>query len=283
MANKIYKPTTPGRRLATGDAFDDITAVRPYKPLTSPLKRTGGRNAQGRISVQHRGGGHKQRYRLVDSRSELLDIPAKVETIEYDPNRSARIALVRYEGGERRYMLAPGELHVGDTVITSSHAVEIKVGNRLPLKYIPSGILVSNVELIPQRGGVLARSAGMSTQVLAKEGDWVTLKLPSGEMRKVLGACLATVGQMSFPGHRAVRLGKAGRARWLGRKPTVRGKAKNPVDHPHGGGEGGHPIGLVHPKTPWGKPALGIPTRKKHKKSNKFILSTRKGEKVDSL
>ena len=274
MPLRIYKPTSPGRRGMTGYTFEEITRTKPEKSLLRPLKRTGGRNAQGRITTRHRGGGAKRQYRVIDFKRDKIGIPARVASIEYDPNRSARIALLHYVDGEKRYMLAPVGLKVGD-VVQSGPDAEIRTGNALPLLNIPVGSLVHNIELYPGRGGQIVRSAGGSAQLMAKEGDYATLRLPSSEMRRVRITCMATLGQVGNVEHKNVKLGKAGRSRWLGRRPTVRGSAMNPRDHPHGGGEGKAPIGLPGPKTPWGKPTLGYKTRH-NKKTDKHIVRGRK-------
>lgn len=276
MGTKNYKPTTAGRRISSVDDFADITQKRPEKSLIVIKKRASGRNAQGKITVHHRGGGSKRYVRLVDFKRNKYDVPAQVKTIEYDPNRGARIALVEYEGKEKGYILAPVGLKVGDTVVSSAKGCEVKTGNRMPLSKIPTGTGVYNIELVPGKGGEIVRSAGMSASIMALDAGWAHLKLPSGEIRMVKESCLASVGRVSNPDYRGIRWGKAGRTRLRGRRPHVRGKAKNPVDHPHGGGEGSHPIGMVHPKTPTGKPALGVKTRKKGKKSNKYIIKRRK-------
>jgi len=273
MAIKVYRPTSPGQRHRTGLTFDEITRSEPERSLLRPLTHKAGRNSYGRITVRHRGGGHKRTYRVIDFKRSKLDIPARVETIEYDPNRSARIALVVYADGERRYVIAPLGLKVGDTVVSGAGA-EIRVGNALPLERIPLGMLVHNVELTAGRGGQLARSAGASAQVLAKEGEYVTLRLPSGEMRLVRQECMATIGQVGNVDHGNIKLGKAGRKRWLGFRPAVRGSAMNPNDHPNGGGEGRSPIGMPGPKTPWGQRTLGKKTRR-NKSSNKYIVRRR--------
>ncbi|PIY78551.1 MAG: 50S ribosomal protein L2 [Parcubacteria group bacterium CG_4_10_14_0_8_um_filter_35_7] len=275
MGIKIYKPNTSGRRNASVDDFKDITKKEPEKLLIRIKKRTGGRNSQGRISVRHRGGGEKKYYRLVDFKRDKFDIPAKVEAIEYDPNRSSRIALVVYRDGERRYIIAPQDLKVGDEIVSSKGRVEIKIGNRMSLENIPVGFMVYNIELVPGQGGKIVRSAGARATTMAIEGKYAQLKLPSGEVKLLPRKCMATIGEVSNPDHRHIKLGKAGRSRHLGIRPSVRGKAMNPVDHPHGGGEGHNPIGLKKPKTPWGKPALGVKTRKKKKWSNKFIIKRR--------
>ena len=273
MANRKYKPTSPARRNYTVQTFDEITSTRPYRPLTQPLKKSGGRNNTGEITMWWRGGGHKRAYRVIDFRREKFDIPAKISTIEYDPNRSARIALVTYADGEKRYILHPLGTKVGDTVL-SGEQVDILPGNALPLRHIPLGTEVHNVELRPGKGGQLARSAGASVQVVAKEGKYVTLRLPSGETRLIMPQCLATVGQVGNLDHGNIRIGKAGRQRWLGRRPHVCGNAMNPVDHPLGGGEG-HAAGGRHPVSPWGQPAKGFKTRKK-KASDRLILARKK-------
>ncbi len=262
MGLKIYKPTSPGRRGMTTLDTSGLSKKEPERSLLVPLKKKAGRNNQGRITVRHRGGGAKRMYRLIDFKRDKQGIPGKVAAIEYDPNRSAHIALIHYVDGEKRYILAPQGLEVGDVVMAGEGA-EIKPGNALPLKSIPVGTLVHNLELQPGRGGKLVRSAGSSAQVVAREERYVLVRLPSGEIRRILGECLATIGQVSNPDHNNVDLGKAGRKRWLGIRPTVRGSAMTPRDHPHGGGEGRAPIGLPYPKTPWGKPARGVKTRRK--------------------
>lgn len=278
MPVKRYKPTTPSRRRASVDAFSDVTKKKPEKSLTLPKKRTGGRNAQGKITVRHRGGGAKQRIRIIDFKRDKFDTPARVLAIEYDPNRNARIALLEHKDGERRYIIAPDGLKVGQKVVSSKKRGEPKVGNRFPLEVIPVGLTVHAVEFEPGRGAQLARAAGTGVTLMAVEGRFAQLKLPSGEIRKIPKQCLATIGQVSNPDAWIVRLGKAGRKRHQGVRPSVRGKAMNPVDHPHGGGEGGNPIGLKYPKTPWGKHALGVKTRRKHKASDKLIIK-RRGKK----
>jgi large subunit ribosomal protein L2 len=276
MGIKIYKPTTAGRRKSSVDDFSDITKKEPEKSLIVIKKEKSGRNNQGRITVRHRGGGVKRFIRIIDWRQDKYDIPATIEAIEYDPARGARIALIKYKTGEKAYIIAPLGIKVGDEIMSSLNPIEIKVGNRMPLKYIPLGLMVHNVELQPKQGAKLARGAGVGVQIMAIEDKYAHLKLPSGEIRKVSKECSATIGLVSNPDYRLVRLGKAGRKRLKGKRPEVRGKAMNPVDHPHGGGEGHCPIGLKHPKTPWGKPALGVKTRKKHKYSDKFIIKRRK-------
>jgi large subunit ribosomal protein L2 len=273
MALIQRKPTSPGRRFQTVSDFSEITRTEPEKSLVESLRKSGGRNNVGRRTLRHRGGGHKRLYRRIDFKRDKLEVPAKVASIEYDPNRSARIALLHYLDGEKRYILAPVGLQVGDEVVSSAEA-DIKPGNSLPLANIPSGTMVHNVELKPQKGGQLARSAGAAVQLMAKEGKYATLKLPSGEMRLVPMACRATIGQLSNVEHENVSLGKAGRKRWLGKKPHVRGVAMNPVDHPLGGGEG-KSSGGRHPCSPWGVPTKGYKTRKP-KESDRYILKRRK-------
>jgi len=276
MGIKQYKPTSPGRRGATGQTFEEITKRKPEKALTRPLKKKAGRNAQGRITVRHRGGGAKRQLRIIDFKRNNFGVPGKVASIEYDPNRSARIALVHFVDGDKRYILWPVGLKVGDTVMSGPEA-EIRAGNALPLKNMPLGTAVHNVELYLKRGGQMVRSAGSSAQLLAKEGDYVLLRLPSGEVRKVLADCIATVGQVGNVEHSQMKLGRAGRSRLLGRRPQVRGSAMTPRDHPHGGGEGKAGIGMPGPKTPWGKPALGYRTRRR-KDTDKYIVR-RRGQK----
>jgi large subunit ribosomal protein L2 len=259
----------------SGYTFEEITATEPYKPLTRPLKKTGGRNSQGRITVRHRGGGHKRLYRIIDWKRNKLGVPATVLTIEYDPNRSARIALVEYADGEKRYILAPQGLRVGQQVMSGPDA-ELASGNALALRDIPVGTVVHNIELQPGRGAQMVRSAGVGAQLMAKEGAWATLRLPSGEMRRVHISCMATIGQVGNPEHATIRIGKAGRNRWRGRRPHVRGSAMTPRDHPHGGGEGKAPIG-GQPQTPWGKPAMGYKTRR-NKATDKYIVRRRKAK-----
>jgi large subunit ribosomal protein L2 len=271
MAIKRFKPMTPGTRQKSVSSFEEITSTKPEKSLLSTVKRTGGRNNSGKITVRHIGGGNRIKYRIIDFKRNKLDVPAKVATIEYDPNRTAYIALLSYADGEKRYILAPLGLNVGDTVISSADA-DIKVGNCLPLANIPLGTLVHNVELTAGRGAQMVKTAGAFAQIMAKENGYVTLKLPSGEMRKVLENCKATVGQVGNLDHELVSLGKAGRKRHMGVKPTVRGVVMNPNDHPHGGGEGKSPVGMPSPVTPWGKPALGFKTRKHKKASDKLIV-----------
>lgn len=279
MAVRIHKPTSAGRRKSSVQVFDLITKTRPEKSLIVPKRRTGGRNNQGKITVRHRGGGAKRYIRLVDFVRSRYDQPATVTAIEYDPNRSAFLALLQYANGEKAYMIAPEGVTVGSEVMSSNHGIEIKPGNRLPLEFIPTGIAVHNIEYLPGEGGKLVRGAGTGAQLVAVEGKYAHLRLPSGEVRMVLKECSATVGQVGNPDFRHIRWGKAGRMRHRGIRPTVRGKAMNPIDHPHGGGEGHNPIGMKHPKTPWGKPALGVPTRKPKKASSRLILERRKKKK----
>jgi len=274
MGIKSYKPTSAGVRFRTGDDYKDVTVDKPFKPLTTSLKKKSGRNNYGRITVRHQGGGSKKLYRIIDFKRDKENIPAKVRTIEYDPNRSARIALLAYADGEFRYIIAPIGLKVGDTVLAGPES-DIKPGNSLRLKDIPVGTIVHNVEMRPGKGGQLARSAGTYSQLLSKEGTYCHLRLPSGEIRLVLAECKATIGQVSNPEHENIKIGKAGRARWLGIRPTVRGVAMNPIDHPHGGGEG-RTSGGRHPVSPWGMPTKGYKTRKKNKPSNKYIVTKRK-------
>jgi large subunit ribosomal protein L2 len=275
MGIKQYKPTSPGRRGATGYTFEEITKRKPEKSLRVPLRKKAGRNRQGRVTVRHRGGGAKRMLRLIDFKRDNFGVPGKVAAIEYDPNRSARIALVHYADGDKRYILWPVGLKVGDTVMSGPEA-EIRPGNALPLRRIPLGTAVHNVELSLKRGGQIVRSAGSSAQLMAKEERYVLLRLPSGEIRKVLADCLATIGQVGNVEHSQIKLGRAGRSRLMGRRPKVRGSAMSPRDHPHGGGEGKAPIGLPGPKTPWGKPALGYRTRRR-KGSDKYIVRRRRG------
>ncbi|AGB40204.1 ribosomal protein L2, bacterial/organellar [Halobacteroides halobius DSM 5150] len=276
MAIKKFKPTTPSRRYMTVSTFEEITTDKPEKSLLEPLKKTGGRNNNGRITTRHRGGGHKRKYRVIDFKRDKVGVPAKVATIEYDPNRSARIALLNYADGEKRYILAPRGLKVGDNVVSNSEA-DIKPGNALPLKNIPVGTVVHNIELKPGKGGQLVRAAGAQAQVMAKEGDFAHVELPSGEGRLININCKATVGQIGNVDHENITIGKAGKSRWLGRRPSVRGVSMNPHDHPHGGGEGRKPAGR-HPVTPWGEPTIGKKTRKK-KKSDRLIVKSRHQKK----
>jgi len=273
MAIRKFKPTSPGRRGMTGDTFEDITKDKPERALLREMRRHGGRNAHGRITVRHRGGGSRRQYRQVDFKRDKHDIPAKVVAIEYDPNRSARIALLTYADGEKRYIIAPLGLRVGDSVLSGPNA-EVRLGNCLPLAKMPLGTVVHNVEFREGNGAQMARSAGSSVQLLAKEGEYATLRLPSGEMRKVRQNCYAVVGQVSNLDHSNIKLGKAGRKRHMGIRPTVRGSAMSPRDHPHGGGEGRQPIGKPGPRSPWGKPTLGKKTRN-NKRSDQFIVRRR--------
>jgi len=273
MPIRKYKPTSPGRRGMSGDTFEDITKDRPERGLIKELRKSGGRNAHGKITVRHRGGGSRRQYRQVDFKRDKHDIQAKVVAIEYDPNRSARIALLTYADGEKRYIVAPLGLRVGDSVVSGPNA-EVRLGNCLPLAKMPLGTLVHNVELREGQGAQMARSAGSSVQLLAREGEYATLRLPSGEMRKVRQNCYAVVGQVSNIDHSNIKLGKAGRKRHLGIRPTVRGSAMSPRDHPHGGGEGRQPIGKPGPRSPWGKPTLGKRTRN-NKRSDQFIVRRR--------
>lgn len=275
MGTRIYRPYTPGTRERIVTDFSEITQSKPEKSLTKSRHRAKGRNNRGVITCRHRGGGHKRRYRLIDFQRDKRDMPAKVLTVEYDPNRNARIALVQYQDGEKRYILHPAGLAV-ETEIIAGTTVPIEVGNAMPLSSVPLGTAVHNVELVSGRGGQIVRAAGASAQVVAKEGNYVALKLPSGEVRLIRKECYATIGAVGNAEIRNTRLGKAGRKRWLGRRPEVRGSVMNPVDHPHGGGEGRAPIGRSGPVTPWGKPALGRKTRKKNKHSNKYILRRRR-------
>jgi len=275
MAIKKYKPTSNGRRGMTTSDFAEITTSTPEKSLLAPLTRKGGRNNQGKLTVRHQGGGHKRQYRLIDFKRNKDGIPGRVATIEYDPNRSANIALINYVDGEKRYILAPKNLEVGMEIMSGPEA-DIKVGNALPLANIPVGTVVHNIELKPGKGGQLVRSAGTSAQVLGKEGKYVLVRLTSGETRMILAECRASIGQVGNEQHELINIGKAGRSRWLGKRPTVRGSVMNPNDHPHGGGEGRSPIGRKSPMSPWGKPTLGYKTRKKKNKSDKFIVRRRK-------
>ncbi|MBI4239687.1 50S ribosomal protein L2 [Candidatus Uhrbacteria bacterium] len=276
MGIRVYNPTSPGRRKSSVSDFVEITKSEPEKSLIVIKKQKAGRNNQGKITVRHRGGGVKRYYRIIDFKRKKFDIPAKVTAIEYDPNRSARIALLEYPDKEKAYIIAPVGLTVGEEVVSSQREAEIKPGNRLPLSIIPVGMMIHALELFPEQGAQLIRSAGLSAQLMALEGNTAQVKLPSGEVRTFIASCMATIGQVGNADNRHIRLGKAGRKRLLGWRPSVRGKAMNPVDHPHGGGEGNQPIGLKSPKTPKGKPALGVRTRKKKKWSNKFIIKRRK-------
>ncbi|MDP6615232.1 MAG: 50S ribosomal protein L2 [Candidatus Marinimicrobia bacterium] len=274
MGIRQLKPVTAGSRFASRPDFADLTTDKPEKSLTKSLRKKGGRNNHGRITIRHRGGGHKRRYRIIDFKRNKFDIPGKVATVEYDPNRSAYISLVHYQDGEKRYILAPVGIKVGDPVLSGDSA-PLKIANTLPLKNIPAGLLVHNVEMVPGKGGQMVRCAGAFAQVMAHSDGFCTLKLPSGEVRMVREQCLATIGQVGNRTHEQVVSGKAGRSRWLGRRPTVRGVVMNPVDHPHGGGEG-KSSGGRHPSTPWGKPTKGYKTRKRNKKSNEMIVKRRK-------
>ncbi|MFZ5966790.1 MAG: 50S ribosomal protein L2 [Bacillota bacterium] len=274
MGIKKFKPTSPAVRQMTVSTFEEITKTEPEKSLLVSLKKTAGRNAHGKITIRHRGGGQKRKYRIIDFKRNKDGIPAKVATIEYDPNRTANIALLVYADGEKRYIIAPNKLSVGDTVISGPEA-DIKVGNALPLSAIPVGTVIHNIELKPGKGGQLARSAGNAAQLMAKEGKYAQVRLPSGEVRLVAINCKATIGQVGNLDHENITIGKAGRKRHMGIRPTVRGSVMNPNDHPHGGGEGRSPIGRPSPVTPWGKPALGYKTRKKNKASDKFIIKKR--------
>jgi large subunit ribosomal protein L2 len=274
MGIRRYKPTSAGRRNMSVSTFEEITKKKPEKSLLEPIRKTGGRNNRGRLTTRHRGGGHKRTYRVIDFKRNKHGIPAKVTAIEYDPNRSARIALLSYSDGEKRYILAPLGLNVGDTVMSGPEA-DIRVGNALQLRAIPLGSQIHNIELQIGRGGVLVRSAGVAAQLMAKEGDYATLRMPSGEMRQIHLNCLATLGQVGNLDHQNIRIGKAGRKRWMGRRPEVRGSVMNPRDHPHGGGEGRAPRGMATPKTKWGKPARGVRTRH-NPRTNRFIVRRRK-------
>jgi large subunit ribosomal protein L2 len=273
MPLKKYKPTSPGRRDMTGSSFEEITRSRPERSLLEDLRKRGGRNSYGRVTVRHRGGGHKRRYRIIDFKRNKFDCAGQVVSVEYDPNRSARIALVEYEDGEKRYIIAPLGLQVGDR-IENGPSADVRPGNALPLKNIPVGSMVHNIEFEPGKGGQIARAAGTSAQVLAKEGKFATLRMPSGEMRLVSENCMATLGQVGNTDHGNIKLGKAGRRRWLGWRPAVRGTAMDPHSHPHGGGEGRSPVGMPGPKTPWGKPARGVRTRR-NKSTDKYIVRRR--------
>jgi large subunit ribosomal protein L2 len=275
MGIRKYKPTTNGRRNMTSLDYAEITTDKPEKSLLAPVKRKGGRNNQGKITVRHHGGGHKRQYRIIDFKRNKDGIPGRVATIEYDPNRTANIALINYADGEKRYILAAKGLEVGMTIVSGPEA-DIKPGNALPLQNIPMGTTIHNIEMKPGKGGQLVRSAGTSAQVLGKEDKYVIIRLQSGEVRMILGTCRATIGQVGNEQHELINIGKAGRNRWLGKRPTVRGSVMNPNDHPHGGGEGRSPIGRKSPMTPWGKPTLGYKTRKKKNKSDKLIIRRRK-------
>ncbi len=273
MPTKQYKPTTPSRRGMSGFTFEEITRQKPERSLLAPLHEKAGRNFRGTVTVRHRGGGQKRRYRIIDFRRDKVGVPGRVASVEYDPNRSARIALVVYADGEKRYILAPAGLKVGDPVMSGPQA-DVRVGNALPLSSIPLGTIVHNVELYVGRGGQLVRAAGTGAQILAKEGDWVQLRMPSGEVRMVANACMATIGQVGNIEAGNIKLGKAGRKRWLGRRPHTRGSAMTPRDHPHGGGEGKAPVGMSSPKSPWGKPTMGYKTRF-NKRTDKYIVRRR--------
>ena len=275
MGIKVYKPTSPARRNMSVSTFEEITTDTPEKSLLAPLNKKAGRNDNGKITVRHRGGGEKRKYRIIDFKRNKDGVPAKVATIEYDPNRTSNIALLHYVDGEKRYIIAPVDLHVGDTVVSGPEA-DIRTGNALPLSSIPVGTVVHNIELKVGKGGQMARSAGAYAQLMAKEGNYAILRLPSGEMRMVRKECRATVGQVGNTDHSNLTIGKAGRVRHMGIRPTVRGSVMNPNDHPHGGGEGRTPIGRPGPSTPWGKPALGYKTRKKNKPSDKYVVRSRK-------
>ncbi len=278
MAVKTFKPTTPGRRNMNVSSFDEITKTKPEKSLLKSSKRKAGRNNQGRLTVRHRGGGHKRAYRIIDFlRTDKLNIPAKVASVEYDPNRTAYIILVNYNDGEKRYHLAPEGIKVGDEIITKAKA-KINTGNRMKVRNIPVGQAIHDVELTEKKGGQIIRSAGSSGKITSLEGKYAQLQLPSGEIRLISKDCYATIGTVSNLDHSNIKIGKAGRSRWLGKRPQVRGKVMNPVDHPHGGGEGNQPIGLKHPKTPWGMPALGFKTRRR-KYTDKWIVKDRRRKK----
>ena len=277
MATKTYKPTTPGRRGMSVIDYSGLSKVEPEKSLLAPMNKKAGRHSYGRITVRHRGGGNRRKYRIIDFKRNKTGVPATVLTLEYDPNRSAHIALVQYEDGEKRYIVAPVGLKVGD-VVTSGEEADIKPGNALPLSNIPTGTFIHNVELYPGKGAQLARSAGTMAQLMGKENKMALIRLPSGEMRNVPLNCMATIGQVGNVEHENVKIGKAGRKRHMGWRPTVRGSVMNPCDHPHGGGEGKSPIGRPGPVTPWGKPALGYKTRKTHNRSDKFIVKRRGGK-----
>jgi large subunit ribosomal protein L2 len=274
MGIKTYNPTTPGQRGKTGYTFDELTTDKPYRKLVAALKKSGGRNNEGRITIRFRGGGHKRKYRIIDFRRDKLEVPGTIETIEYDPNRTARIALVKYSDGDRRYILAPLGIQVGDGIISTDREAEILPGNALPLKNIPVGTIIHNIEYKPGRGGQIARTAGASATLMAKEGRYALIKMPSGELRKIILQCRATIGQIGNVEHGNIKIGKAGRNRWSGKRPHVRGTVMNPVDHPHGGGEGKTKGGRI-PVTPWGKPTKGYKTRR-NKQTQKFIVRRRK-------
>ncbi|MBO4412762.1 MAG: 50S ribosomal protein L2 [Clostridia bacterium] len=275
MAIKTHNPTSPAQRFLTTATFEEVTKTKPEKSLLAVKKKNAGRNAQGKITVRHQGGGNRQKYRIIDFKRNKDGIPAKVVSIEYDPNRTAYIALLNYADGEKRYILAPIGLTVGEVLMSGADA-EVKVGNALPLELIPVGSVIHNIEMQPGKGGQIARSAGVEVQLMAREGKYVTVRLPSGEMRKILANCKATIGTVSNPDHELVSIGKAGRSRHMGKRPEVRGVVMNPNDHPHGGGEGKSPVGMKSPVTPWGKPALGLKTRKNKKSSTKLIIKRAK-------
>ena len=275
MGIKKYNPTTPGLRGMTTSTFEEITTSTPEKSLTKTLKKNAGRNSRGKITVRHRGGGYRPKYRIIDFKRDKDGIPGKVKTIEYDPNRSANIALIVYPDGEKRYIIAPNGLKVGKDVVSGTD-VDIQIGNTLPMQNIPLGTIIHNIEMKPGKGGQMVRSAGNGAQLMAKEGDFAQIRLPSGEVRKVRIECRATIGEVGNLDHENIKIGKAGRKRHMGIRPTVRGSVMNPNDHPHGGGEGKTGIGRVGPVTPWGKPALGYKTRKKNKQSNKYIVKDRR-------
>ena len=274
MPTKKYKPTSPARRYMTVSTFEEITTNVPEKSLLAPLSKHAGRNSYGRITVRHQGGGNRQKYRIIDFKRDKDGVPSKVATIEYDPNRSANIALLQYADGEKRYILAPNNLKVGDAVI-SGQGADIKPGNCIPMEFIPVGTIIHNLELKPGKGGQLVRAAGNMAQLMGKDAGYALVRLPSGEMRRIMLRCKATIGQVGNLDHENVKIGKAGRNRWKGIRPSVRGVVMNPNDHPHGGGEGKSPVGMPSPVTPWGKPTLGYKTRKKNKQSNKFIVKRR--------
>ncbi|MGG4456619.1 50S ribosomal protein L2 [Brevibacillus porteri] len=275
MGIKKFKPTSPGRRQMTVSTFEEITTSTPEKSLLAPLSKKAGRNNQGRITVRHQGGGHKRKYRIIDFKRNKDGIIGRVATIEYDPNRSANIALINYADGEKRYIIAPQNLKVGDQIVSGEDA-DIKIGNALPMEKIPVGTTIHNIELKPGKGGQLVRAAGTSAQLLGRDGEFVIVRLSSGETRRIHNVCRATIGQVGNQDHELLNIGKAGRSRWLGIRPTVRGSVMNPNDHPHGGGEGRAPIGRKAPVTPWGKPTLGLKTRKKKNKSDQYIIRRRK-------
>ncbi|GED72478.1 50S ribosomal protein L2 [Brevibacillus reuszeri] len=275
MGIKKFKPTSPGRRQMTVSTFEEITTSTPEKSLLAPLSKNAGRNNQGRITVRHQGGGHKRKYRIIDFKRNKDGIIGRVATIEYDPNRSANIALINYADGEKRYIIAPQNLKVGDQIVSGADA-DIKIGNALPLEKIPVGTTIHNIELKPGKGGQLVRAAGTSAQLLGRDGEFVIVRLSSGETRRIHNVCRATIGQVGNQDHELLNIGKAGRSRWMGVRPTVRGSVMNPNDHPHGGGEGRAPIGRKAPVTPWGKPTLGLKTRKKKNKSDQYIIRRRK-------